>query len=449
MKKEGTCAFGDHCPYAHNVFEYWLHPTRYRSQLCNDTDHCQRKICFFAHAPEELRVPECKPFVSPEVLAAAAAAAANDPELQQQQKAPAAPSTPQQKQHQQPQNDDGIRFSLDTLLGTSPTIIHNIPESFSQHADRMSIPSATPLYITASASPTSTIVTPMSPNSANPKATVAAAAAGGGKEGGSLFTPQEQQIVDMVVNMLTYDRLSPMEAVTILQQMIPEASLAKFQAHLLGGGTEMASASHRLQQQQQQQQPQSFAAVAAKYVGGGHEDVRMEAESDSGRSSLDRGGGGSTTPKKRSYDTATVSDLAPPPAHPQYWLQQQQQQPDQYQPIQQSSLFSVPEAFPMINAPRRSFGGFSSEDAAQYNNTTTSGVRKSTGSADLPPFPGAGAGVGGGGSGFVTKERLDREFGRLSFDEPEEGGTNTVQAGSNNPFASILYDSPSNSRHIY
>ncbi len=28
MKKEGSCAFGDHCPYAHNVFEYWLHPTR-------------------------------------------------------------------------------------------------------------------------------------------------------------------------------------------------------------------------------------------------------------------------------------------------------------------------------------------------------------------------------------------------------------------------------------
>ncbi len=26
--QEGTCAFGDHCPYAHNVFEYWLHPTR-------------------------------------------------------------------------------------------------------------------------------------------------------------------------------------------------------------------------------------------------------------------------------------------------------------------------------------------------------------------------------------------------------------------------------------
>lgn len=31
------------------VFEYWLHPTRYRTQLCNDGSNCKRKICFFAH----------------------------------------------------------------------------------------------------------------------------------------------------------------------------------------------------------------------------------------------------------------------------------------------------------------------------------------------------------------------------------------------------------------
>ena len=126
LLQEGCCAFGDHCPYAHNVFEYWLHPTRYRTQLCNDGSNCKRKICFFAHrcarggsagrycmlprphrlhiptclrparlwppahtvlAPpppslslDELRVPACKPFVSPEALASAAAAAAADAE---------------------------------------------------------------------------------------------------------------------------------------------------------------------------------------------------------------------------------------------------------------------------------------------------------------------------------------------------------------------------------
>jgi hypothetical protein len=71
MKKTGHCLRGDKCPYAHNVFEYWLHPTRYRTQLCNDGPSCARSICFFAHTLEELRVPAHKPFVSPEALARA------------------------------------------------------------------------------------------------------------------------------------------------------------------------------------------------------------------------------------------------------------------------------------------------------------------------------------------------------------------------------------------
>lgn len=68
MKDAGDCAFGDECPYAHNVFEYWLHPTRYRTQMCKDGKACNRKICFFAHDVAELRSPETKPFVSPEAL---------------------------------------------------------------------------------------------------------------------------------------------------------------------------------------------------------------------------------------------------------------------------------------------------------------------------------------------------------------------------------------------
>jgi hypothetical protein len=71
MKKTGGCIRGERCPYAHNVFEYWLHPTRYRTQLCNDGPACRRGICFFAHSLDELRVPACKPYVSPEALALA------------------------------------------------------------------------------------------------------------------------------------------------------------------------------------------------------------------------------------------------------------------------------------------------------------------------------------------------------------------------------------------
>lgn len=56
--KEGLkCPRGDLCPFAHNIFECWLHPTRYRTQLCNEPASCKRKVCFFAHALEELRDP--------------------------------------------------------------------------------------------------------------------------------------------------------------------------------------------------------------------------------------------------------------------------------------------------------------------------------------------------------------------------------------------------------
>lgn len=77
-EQDQSCTRGDTCPYAHNVFEYWLHPTRYRTQLCNDGEKCSRKICFFAHTLEELRVPANKPFVPPEALAAATTTATLD-----------------------------------------------------------------------------------------------------------------------------------------------------------------------------------------------------------------------------------------------------------------------------------------------------------------------------------------------------------------------------------
>lgn len=53
--KKGACAKGDSCEYAHGVFESWLHPAQYRTRLCKDETGCSRKVCFFAHKPEELR----------------------------------------------------------------------------------------------------------------------------------------------------------------------------------------------------------------------------------------------------------------------------------------------------------------------------------------------------------------------------------------------------------
>lgn len=34
FRKAGVCSRGDACPLAHGVFETWLHPTRYKTQVC-------------------------------------------------------------------------------------------------------------------------------------------------------------------------------------------------------------------------------------------------------------------------------------------------------------------------------------------------------------------------------------------------------------------------------
>ncbi|KAK6941846.1 Zinc finger, CCCH-type [Dillenia turbinata] len=53
--RKGACRRGDMCEYAHGVFECWLHPAQYRTRLCKDGTSCTRRVCFFAHTPEELR----------------------------------------------------------------------------------------------------------------------------------------------------------------------------------------------------------------------------------------------------------------------------------------------------------------------------------------------------------------------------------------------------------
>ncbi|TKY56476.1 Zinc finger CCCH domain-containing protein 66 [Spatholobus suberectus] len=53
--RKGSCSKGDACEYAHGIFECWLHPAQYRTRLCKDESGCSRRVCFFAHKPEELR----------------------------------------------------------------------------------------------------------------------------------------------------------------------------------------------------------------------------------------------------------------------------------------------------------------------------------------------------------------------------------------------------------
>nr|CAD1832547.1 unnamed protein product [Ananas comosus var. bracteatus] len=52
--RKGACRRGDMCEYAHGVFECWLHPASTHPYL-QGRPACTRRICFFAHAPDELR----------------------------------------------------------------------------------------------------------------------------------------------------------------------------------------------------------------------------------------------------------------------------------------------------------------------------------------------------------------------------------------------------------
>lgn len=55
--KRGICLRGDTCSYSHGVYECWLHPAKYRTQLCKEGPHCRRPVCFFAHSVLDLRQP--------------------------------------------------------------------------------------------------------------------------------------------------------------------------------------------------------------------------------------------------------------------------------------------------------------------------------------------------------------------------------------------------------
>ncbi|KAM7272236.1 hypothetical protein ACFE04_026899 [Oxalis oulophora] len=58
--RAGTCQRGENCQFAHGIFEYWLHPTRYRTRKCISGLLCDRKVCFFAHTWDEMRFTEAK-----------------------------------------------------------------------------------------------------------------------------------------------------------------------------------------------------------------------------------------------------------------------------------------------------------------------------------------------------------------------------------------------------
>lgn len=74
-----SCGRGVDCPYAHSVYEYWLHPSRFRTQMCKKGNQCNRTLCFFAHSASELRFPDTQDDLEAAAVDAAAASATAAP----------------------------------------------------------------------------------------------------------------------------------------------------------------------------------------------------------------------------------------------------------------------------------------------------------------------------------------------------------------------------------
>lgn len=56
FSEKKQCEDGDQCRFAHGLFESFLHPTRYKTQLCHSGTSYNRRVCFFAHTAEEKRL---------------------------------------------------------------------------------------------------------------------------------------------------------------------------------------------------------------------------------------------------------------------------------------------------------------------------------------------------------------------------------------------------------
>lgn len=263
MKREGTCAFGDWCPYAHNVFEYWLHPTRYRTQLCNDGSNCNRKICFFAHSLDELRVPETKPFVSPEALATAAAAASSENDAQRRTGTVGPPSadldlTPVQmarmsiesvRQSQDwgpvpmPRNETNSSSdqSSNPEMDEERTRMDSKRNSRGKYEKEFELVGSIAVERTCPSQVASFLDSNLSAGTMPAASVPEMRRKSDVKSSDNRFTGQEQSIIEAITSMLAKDNLSPQQAAALLQQMLPAASLNTLQSCLHSGGVSTAS----------------------------------------------------------------------------------------------------------------------------------------------------------------------------------------------------------------
>eukprot|EP00210_Caulerpa_lentillifera_P007362 g7037.t1 len=84
-KKGEKCPRGDSCPCTHSLFEYWLHPTRFKTEFCSRGSSCSRSFCFFAHKESEVRTFNANVLSSPMARKALSIADGNSAKQQDQQ----------------------------------------------------------------------------------------------------------------------------------------------------------------------------------------------------------------------------------------------------------------------------------------------------------------------------------------------------------------------------
>uniref|UniRef100_A0A383VI06 C3H1-type domain-containing protein n=1 Tax=Tetradesmus obliquus TaxID=3088 RepID=A0A383VI06_TETOB len=138
-KQRLECPRGDDCPHSHNLFEYWLHPKRFRTEMCLFRSNCDRRVCFFAHSSEELR--QLQDGLPPAELCWSAGAAITSkqrsmPELsraKQQQRCKEQQQQQQQHQQQQQQHPQMLQQALQGQLHV-PASVPLLQQQQQQHA---------------------------------------------------------------------------------------------------------------------------------------------------------------------------------------------------------------------------------------------------------------------------------------------------------------------------
>ena len=243
-------------------------------------------------------MPTCKPFVSPEGLAAAAAAAAADNELKRKSGFVGSPAA--NLNIPQP-----VRLSSDSIRQSTEWGPVLMPNASSQSLSDLESPQET---TTSAGGDVHARTSEGHQQQQTPLKNVNASFPT------PAFNPHEQQIIEAVTNMLAQDKLTAPQAANILQQMLPATSLALLQNSLGLSGLDVMSSSSPLNRVPSggEGHPLSSPRTSMESARSSFDTARFSME---GRRSLDAT---SSVSPRQSLELPAHPNYAPPaPAYPQ------------------------------------------------------------------------------------------------------------------------------------